>query len=588
MVNHTSALLGPAEIRQLADKLDIRPTKKLGQNFVHDPNTVRRIVAAAEVTAQDHVLEVGPGLGSLTLALIDTVQDVTAVEIDPRLAAELPATLAWRAPEHAHKLRLIVKDALQVTRQDVDDVGAPMPTALVANLPYNVSVPVLLHLLEEFPTITRVLVMVQAEVADRLAAAPGSKVYGVPSVKASFYGQVRRAGAVGKNVFWPAPKIESGLVRIDRFRPSPWPGGVKDSTFTLIDAAFAQRRKTLRAALAGVFGASSRAEEALVRAGIDPTLRGEKLGVDDFVRLAGFMWHEAVAHGKVNLHRGVGDVRLDGYHELTTVFQSLALADRVSVSVCEGIAGVASLSISGADADKVPTNSSNLVWKAAELAGVPQALDVHIDKGIPVAGGMAGGSADSAAMLRIMAALNGLDDVQLEKIAAQLGSDVPFTLHGGTMLGTGRGEKLEPLPTSGEYHWVLAVSSEGLSTPKVFATLDELRETNPELPRAGAVDALADALLTGDPEQVAPHLANDLQAAAVALRPGLQDILNAGIHAGALNGIVSGSGPTCAFLCRDATHAEQVAARLRAEKVADAIYTTYGPVAGAHLITNES
>ena len=418
MVNHTSALLGPAEIRQLADKLDIRPTKKLGQNFVHDPNTVRRIVAAAEVTAQDHVLEVGPGLGSLTLALIDTVQDVTAVEIDPRLAAELPATLAWRAPEHAHKLRLIVKDALQVTRQDVDDVGAPMPTALVANLPYNVSVPVLLHLLEEFPTITRVLVMVQSEVADRLAAAPGSKVYGVPSVKASFYGQVRRAGAVGKNVFWPAPKIESGLVRIDRFQPSPWPGGVKDSAFTLIDAAFAQRRKTLRAALAGVFGASSRAEEALVRAGIDPTLRGEKLGVDDFVRLAGFMRHEAVAHGKVNLHLGVGDARPDGYHELTTVFQSLALADQVSVSIGDGPVGVTSIAVRGFDAQKVPTDDANLVWKAAELAGVSQALNVHIDKGIPVAGGMAGGSADSAAMLRIMAVLNGLDNTQLEEIAA--------------------------------------------------------------------------------------------------------------------------------------------------------------------------
>jgi len=588
MVNHTSALLGPAEIRQLADRLDIRPTKKLGQNFVHDPNTVRRIVAAAEVTAQDHVLEVGPGLGSLTLALIDTVQDVTAVEIDPRLAAELPFTLAWRAPEYAHKLRLIVKDALQVTRQDVDDVGAPMPTALVANLPYNVSVPVLLHLLEEFPTITRVLVMVQSEVADRLAAAPGSKVYGVPSVKASFYGQVRRAGAVGKNVFWPAPKIESGLVRIDRFQPSPWPDGVKDSTFTLIDAAFAQRRKTLRAALAGVFGASSRAEEALVRAGIDPTLRGEKLGVDDFVRLAAQLRHEAVAHGKVNLHLGVGNARPDGYHELTTVFQSLALADQVNVSIGDGPVGVTSIAVRGFDAQKVPTDDANLVWKAAELAGVSQALNVHIDKGIPVAGGMAGGSADSAAMLRIMAVLNGLDNTQLEEIAAQLGSDVPFTLHGGTMLGTGRGEKLEPLPTSGEYHWVLAVSSEGLSTPTVFATLDELRETNPELPRAGAVDALASALLTGDPEQVAPHLANDLQAAAVALRPGLQDILDAGIQAGALNGIVSGSGPTCAFLCSDATHAEQVAARLRAEKVADAIYTTYGPVAGAHLITNES
>lgn len=284
-------LLGPVEIRSLAEKLDVTPTKKLGQNFVHDPNTVRMIVAAADVRPSTNVVEVGPGLGSLTLALLDTVASVTAVEIDPRLAAELPSTVAWRAPDYADNLRIILKDALQVSQADFQAAGAPAPTALVANLPYNVSVPVLLHLLAEFPTIDRVLVMVQAEVADRLAAEPGSKVYGVPSVKAAFYGNVKRAGSIGKNVFWPAPKIDSGLVRIDRFAPGaePWPldDATRARVFPLIDAAFAQRRKTLRAALSGHFGGGDLAEQALRAAEIDPKLRGEVLNVADFVRLAG-------------------------------------------------------------------------------------------------------------------------------------------------------------------------------------------------------------------------------------------------------------------------------------------------------------
>ena len=286
-----AALLGPVEIRQLAEELDITPTKKLGQNFVHDPNTVRRIVSAAAATDGDDVIEVGPGLGSLTLALLDTVRSVTAVEIDPRLAERLPRTIADRAPDHADRLNLLRQDALTVLPADLRAAGAPEPTALVANLPYNVSVPVLLHLLAEFPTITRVLVMVQAEVADRLAAAPGSKIYGVPSVKAAFYGTVRRAGSIGKNVFWPAPKIDSGLVRIDRFPggEEPWPidAGTRAAVFPLVDAAFAQRRKTLRAALSGHYGSGAAAEDALRAAHIDPGLRGEKLGVADFVRLAG-------------------------------------------------------------------------------------------------------------------------------------------------------------------------------------------------------------------------------------------------------------------------------------------------------------
>ena len=286
-----AALLGPVEIRQLAEELDITPAKKLGQNFVHDPNTVRRIVSAAAATDGDDVIEVGPGLGSLTLALLDTVRSVTAVEIDPRLAERLPRTIADRAPDHADRLNLLRQDALTVLPADLRAAGAPEPTALVANLPYNVSVPVLLHLLAEFPTITRVLVMVQAEVADRLAAAPGSRIYGVPSVKAAFYGTVRRAGSIGKNVFWPAPKIDSGLVRIDRFPggEEPWPidARTRAAVFPLIDAAFAQRRKTLRAALSGHYGSGAAAEDALRTAHIDPGLRGERLDVADFVRLAG-------------------------------------------------------------------------------------------------------------------------------------------------------------------------------------------------------------------------------------------------------------------------------------------------------------
>lgn len=277
-------LLGPVEIRQLAEKLDVTPTKKLGQNFLHDPNTIRRIVAAADLQRDDRVVEVGPGLGSLTLGLLEAVDDLTVVEIDPRLGAQLPDTIAERAPEQAGNLRLIEKDALRIAPGELRE-----PTALVANLPYNVAVPVLLHLLELYPTIRRVLVMVQLEVAERLAAKPGNKVYGVPSVKASFYGTVRQAGTIGKNVFWPAPNIESGLVRIDCFEDAPWPidDATRKAVFPLVDAAFAQRRKTLRAALSGHFGGGPAAEEVLVAAGIDPRLRGEKLAVEDFVRLAG-------------------------------------------------------------------------------------------------------------------------------------------------------------------------------------------------------------------------------------------------------------------------------------------------------------
>ncbi|GGL43025.1 ribosomal RNA small subunit methyltransferase A [Nocardia jinanensis] len=284
MVRGQAALLGPAQVRELAERLGVRPTKQLGQNFVHDANTVRRIVTAAGVGRADTVLEVGPGLGSLTLALLDVVDAVLAVEIDPVLAGQLPATVRERAGELAPRLTVIPGDALRIG----SDAVSVAPTALVANLPYNVAVPVLLHLLAEFPSITTALVMVQAEVADRLAADPGSRVYGVPSVKAGFYGTVRKAGAVGRQVFWPVPQVESGLVRIDRYAEPPWPVDVahRRRVFEVVDLAFAQRRKTLRAALAGWAGSPAEAERRLLAAGIAPTARGETLDTAAFVRLA--------------------------------------------------------------------------------------------------------------------------------------------------------------------------------------------------------------------------------------------------------------------------------------------------------------
>jgi 16S rRNA (adenine1518-N6/adenine1519-N6)-dimethyltransferase len=274
------SLLGPVQIRELAERLGIRPTKALGQNFVHDANTIRRIVRAAELSPDEAVLEVGPGLGSLSLELLAASARLTAVEIDPRLAAELPATVRRFAPELAGRLHVVEADALSVTA-----LPDPQPTALVANLPYNVAVPVLLTLLAALPTIRHGLVLVQLEVADRLVAAPGSKVYGVPSAKLAWYGPATRVGVVPRSVFWPVPNVESGLVRFTRGDPPPGNAG-RDEVFAVIDAAFAQRRKMLRAALAGWAGSPAAAEALLVKAGVDPTARGETLPVTAFARIA--------------------------------------------------------------------------------------------------------------------------------------------------------------------------------------------------------------------------------------------------------------------------------------------------------------
>jgi 16S rRNA (adenine1518-N6/adenine1519-N6)-dimethyltransferase len=271
-------LLGAAQIRELAAQLDLKPSKSLGQNFVIDSNVCTKIVRTAGVTSDDIALEIGPGLGSLTLAMLEVAQSVIAVEIDPRLAQQLPITVAQHFT-HPENLTVINKDALAVNELPV------APTVLVANLPYNVSVPVLLHLLEKFPTLRTGVVMVQAEVADRLAAKPGGKEYGIPSVKAAWWADVKNVGTVSRSIFWPAPNVDSKLVGFTR-RETAGSEESREKVFTIIDTAFAQRRKMLRSALSSLYGSSSAAEAILIKAGIDPTLRGEALQVESFCKIA--------------------------------------------------------------------------------------------------------------------------------------------------------------------------------------------------------------------------------------------------------------------------------------------------------------
>ncbi|HEV7360046.1 MAG TPA: 16S rRNA (adenine(1518)-N(6)/adenine(1519)-N(6))-dimethyltransferase RsmA [Mycobacterium sp.] len=279
----TIRLLGRTDIRRLAKELEFRPRKSLGQNFVHDGNTVRRIVSTSGIGRTDHVLEVGPGLGSLTLALLDRGATVTAVEIDPVLAERLPQTVGEQSHSEIQRLTVLNRDVLTLRRDEL----AAEPTAVVANLPYNIAVPALLHLLAEFPSIQVVTVMVQAEVAERLAAEPGGKEYGVPSVKARFFGRVRRCGMVSPTVFWPVPRVYSGLVRIDRYDTSPWQtdDAFRRQVFQLIDIAFAQRRKTSRNAFLEWAGSGNESANRLLAASIDPARRGETLSIEDFVRL---------------------------------------------------------------------------------------------------------------------------------------------------------------------------------------------------------------------------------------------------------------------------------------------------------------
>jgi len=650
-------LLTSNDIRELCTQLNIRPTKTLGQNFVNDPGTVRKIVRNAGVQAGEQVLEIGPGLGSLTLALLEAGAQVSAVEIDPPLAQALPTTAQARFPEA--KLQVFTADALTITGPE--SIDGATPTRLVANLPYNVAVPIVLTVLEKLPSIQTVLVMVQAEVADRLAATPGNKIYGVPSAKVAWYASARRTLTIGRNVFYPVPNVDSALVKIER-RPHPDTAATREQVFAVIDAAFAQRRKTLRQALAGLAGSAGTAQEALERAGVSPTARGETLDIDQFAAVAQQLNAASAgvrvpaasaptpatsdpavsvsapavnasdravsvsAPGKVNLFLALGAARPDGYHPLNTIFAQIGLSETVTVTPLQSLATtapqpastapVSSASSAPAQSDSalaqtdsalaaaqpaplatavpaqpglaaaaqtggprielaltrpdsnVPLDHTNLAYRAAQAVAQQAAQrglatpDVHIllDKAVPVAGGMAGGSADAAATLK---ACNefwqvGLSLEELAHLGAQLGADVPFGLYGGVALGTGRGDLIEPLKAApGPYYWTFALQDEGLSTAAVFKHFDATVQAPPaaDMPP----EQLLAALEAGDVAEVSRHIRNDLQATAIDLRPELGQLIDLAKKAGALAAMVSGSGPTVAALSSSRAAAERVA-----------------------------
>ena len=642
-------LLTSNDIRELCAQLNIRPTKTLGQNFVNDPGTVRKIVRNAGVQAGEQVLEIGPGLGSLTLALLEAGAQVSAVEIDPPLAQALPTTAQARFPEA--KLQVFTADALTITGPE--SIDGATPTRLVANLPYNVAVPIVLTVLEKLPSIQTVLVMVQAEVADRLAATPGNKIYGVPSAKVAWYASARRTLTIGRNVFYPVPNVDSALVKIER-RPQPDTAATREQVFAVIDAAFAQRRKTLRQALAGLAGSAGAAQEALERAGVSPTARGETLDIDQFAAVAqqlnaasagacvpatsapapatsdpavsdsspavntlamsvGGSDVSVSAPGKVNLFLALGAARPDGYHPLNTVFAQIGLSETVTVSPLKSLATTApqpastapvssassapaqsgsapaaqtggpriELALTRPDSN-VPLDHTNLAYRAAQAVAQQAAQrglatpDVHIllDKAVPVAGGMAGGSADAAATLK---ACNefwqvGLSLEELAHLGAQLGADVPFGLYGGVALGTGRGDLIEPLKAApGPYYWTFALQDEGLSTAAVFKHFDATVQAPPaaDMPP----EQLLAALEAGDVAEVSRHIRNDLQATAIDLRPELGQLIDLAKKAGALAAMVSGSGPTVAALSSSRAVAERVAQCWRMTPFCDQVVT---------------
>ena len=651
-------LLTSNDIRELCAQLNIRPTKTLGQNFVNDPGTVRKIVRNAGVQAGEQVLEIGPGLGSLTLALLEAGAQVSAVEIDPPLAQALPTTAQARFPEA--KLQVFTADALTITGPESIDGAAP--TRLVANLPYNVAVPIVLTVLEKLPSIQTVLVMVQAEVADRLAATPGNKIYGVPSAKVAWYASARRTLTIGRNVFYPVPNVDSALVKIER-RPHPDTAATREQVFAVIDAAFAQRRKTLRQALAGLAGSAGAAQEALERAGVSPTARGETLDIDQFAAVAQQLNAASAgacvpaasapapatsdpavnasdravsvsAPGKVNLFLALGAARPDGYHPLNTIFAQIGLSETVTVTPLQSLATTAPQSASTAPVSSassapalaapaaqsdsapvaaqpapsataasapaaqtggprielaltrpdsnVPLDHTNLAYRAAQAVAQQAAQrglatpDVHIllDKAVPVAGGMAGGSADAAATLK---ACNefwqvGLSLEELAHLGAQLGADVPFGLYGGVALGTGRGDLIEPLKAApGPYYWTFALQDEGLSTAAVFKHFDATVQAPPaaDMPP----EQLLAALEAGDVAEVSRHIRNDLQATAIDLRSELGQLIDLAKKAGALAAMVSGSGPTVAALSSSRAVAERIAQCWRMTPFCDQVVT---------------
>lgn len=501
------SLLGAADIRRIAAEAGIKPTKKYGQNFVIDPGTVRKIVRAANIEEGSEVLEVGPGLGSLTLGLLEAGANVTAIEIDTAPAERLPKTVEEFTPDALKRLEVINADALECNAENLPKLASARGFAMVSNLPYNVATPIILTLLERFKNLKSFVVMVQKEVADRLTAKEGSKIYGVPSVKLGWYGKAEKAGLVGRNVFWPAPHVDSALVKFTR--ENRFDDSLRELTFSLVDTAFGQRRKTLHAIFKKTINSKT-----FSRAGIDSSLRAETLTTDDFAKLAQVLRAEnkqdnsqqneseskesAQTHeqkhkqkqesdakhaaaknenikyvvrcpAKTNLILHVGETRAEwgGRHELETVYCAVGITDEVTVRNGKKGSGI-KLSISGDHLGDLENSTEsdkkrNHAFKAA-LAMHDEArksekdgfdskpdtepdLEIAIKKRIPVAAGLGGGSADAAGTILAINELWNLHlpNKRLREIAASLGADVPFCLAGGLARGSGYGEIIAPI-----------------------------------------------------------------------------------------------------------------------------------------------
>ena len=579
------ALLTPSRVRELLARHELRPSKALGQHYLADPNTARKVARLGGAGPGETVLEVGPGLGSLTLALREAGAAVVAVEADPRLLPALAEVLG-----DDPLVRVELADALKV------DLAALAPAGrLVANLPYNIAATLVLKVLAEAPAIGHLVVMVQREVGERLAAAPGSAAYGAPSAKLAAQASARVLSPVSRRVFVPEPRVDSVLLGVTR-RQHPAVAGLDQAELSqVIDAAFGQRRKTLRNALRGL-GLDAAGVEALGQAaGVDLGLRAERLDVAAFAALtrqlptllnrspaaATMPGHRrrggtlvassqrqpgdapqtslrARAAAKVNLGLYVGPLRADGrYHEVVSVLQSIAIWDELEVEVVpEGLG----LEVEGGG---LPPDETNLVLVAArELARRSRDLPgarFRLRKGIPVSAGLGGGSADGAAALIALDRLWGLHlpTVNLHTMAAEVGSDVPFCIAGGSGVATGRGDKIREVPSKGSTWWVVGIDHERLATQDVYDHFDELGLAAP-LEGRWPDDLLA-ALAVGDARQLAGALSNDLEPAAFDLLPGLAKSKRRLLEAGALGAIMSGSGPTMLGLCADEDHATQVA-----------------------------
>jgi 16S rRNA (adenine1518-N6/adenine1519-N6)-dimethyltransferase len=600
------ALLTPGRVRELLATHDLRPSKALGQHYLADPNTARKVARLAGIEPGETVLEVGPGLGSLTLALREAGAEVVAVEADARL---LPALAEVLGDDPG--VRVEVADALRV------DLAALAPTArrLVANLPYSIAAGLVLKVLAEAPAIDQLVVMVQREVGERLAAAPGSAAYGAPSAKLAAQATARILAPVSRRVFVPEPHVDSVLLGVTRRRHPALAGLEPAEVGEVVDAAFGQRRKTLRNALRGL-GLDAAGVEALgAAAGVDLGLRAERLDVAAFAALAAgrksilnrppaaatmpghrrrggtlvaSQQRQPADHApptslrvraaaKVNLGLYVGPLRPDGrYHEVVSVLQSIAIWDELEVEVVpEGLG----LEVSGGG---LPPSETNLVLVAArELARRSRDLPgarFRLRKGIPVSAGLGGGSADGAAALLALDRLWGLrlPAVNLHTMAAEVGSDVPFCIGGGTAVATGRGDKVREVASKGSTWWVVAIDHERLATQDVYDHFDELGLAAP-LEGRWPDDLLA-ALAAGDAERLAASLHNDLEPAAFDLLPSLAKSKQRLQEAGALGAIMSGSGPTILGLCRDEDHATSVARTVRSGSAR--VEVARGPVPG--------